>query len=71
MMTTFFWKISAKSTNFVVSSLGLGIFDEVSVSEVTVSTTSLLISSISEHICSKLGERRTHTFFSFGFKLWV
>ena len=31
-VTTFFWKISAKSTNFEISSLGLGIFDEVSVS---------------------------------------
>jgi len=40
VVTTFFWKISAKSTNFEVSSLGLefqvsslglGIFDEVSV----------------------------------------
>jgi len=63
-MVTFFWRISAKSTNFEVPSLGRGIFSEVSVSEVTVSTTSLLISPMSEHICLKLGERRTHTFFS-------
>ena len=60
-MTTFFQKLSAKCTNFEVSSLalelkvsslGLGVFDEVSVSsrnfnqvsvlKVTVSTTSLL-----------------------------
>jgi len=49
VMKTFFWKISAKSTNFEVWSLGLGfqvsslgIFDKVSISKVTISTTSLL-----------------------------
>jgi len=40
MMTKCYWKISAKSTNFEISSPGLEIFDEVSlsVSKVTVST---------------------------------
>ena len=33
VMATFFWKNAAKCTNFEVSSLGLGIFDEVSVSK--------------------------------------
>jgi len=49
-MTTFYRKSSAKYTNFEVSNLGLefqvlslGIFDEVSISEITISTTSLLI----------------------------
>ena len=37
-----FLKISAKCTNFEVSSLGLGVFYEVSVSKVTVSTTSMV-----------------------------
>ena len=48
VLTKFFWKFFAKSTNFEVPSLSLGIFDEVlnevSVSKVTVSTTSLLFS---------------------------
>ena len=66
VITTFFKNISAKCTNFEVSSLGLefqvsslGVFDEVSVlsqnfnkfsvSQVTVSTTSLLCGSSWKH----------------------
>jgi len=33
VMTTFFTKQSAKCTNFEIPSLGLGIFDEISVSK--------------------------------------
>jgi len=44
VMTTFFWKISSKSTNFEDWCLGRGIFDEVSVWKVTVSTTSVILS---------------------------
>jgi len=61
VITTFFKKNSAKCTNFQVSSLGLelpvwslGVFDEVSVTKVTVSTTSLLIYETQPGISSGL-----------------
>jgi len=59
VMTTFFWKISAKCTNFEVPSLGLelqvsslGVFDEVSVSsrnfnQVSVSFSKVTVSTSS------------------------
>jgi len=65
VMTKFLWKVSAKCTNFEVSSLGLELqvsslglgvfgevsvssqnFNQVSVSKVTVSTASLQIKSV-------------------------